>query len=49
MLTWRSFAGRSEELLTAAVSKQAIAEARETNPVPEDRRPELYARTVKKA
>lgn len=42
-------AGRSEELLTAAVGKQVIAEARETNPVLEDRRPELYARTVKKA
>jgi predicted amidohydrolase len=40
-------AGESAELLIADVDRQAIASARETNPVLEDRRPDLYAMPVK--
>ena len=39
-------AGQSEELLIANVDKQAIAEAREANPVLIDLRPDLYAKPV---
>ena len=35
-------AGKSTELLIADVDSQAIASARETNPVLNDRRPDLY-------
>ena len=41
-------AGKSEKLLIANVDKQALAEARETNPVLEDLRPDLYSKPVKK-
>ena len=40
-------AGKSTELLIADVDSQAIASARETNPVLNDRRPDLYAKPVK--
>ena len=39
-------AGLKEALLLADVDKTAIAAAKETNPVLEDLRPELYAKTV---
>lgn len=39
-------AGISEELLIADIDKNAIAEARETNPVLKDLRPDLYAKAI---
>jgi predicted amidohydrolase len=39
-------AGLTEELLLADIDKNSIAEARETNPVLKDLRPDLYAQTV---
>jgi len=39
-------AGKSEELVIADIDKNAIAEARETNPVLKDLRPDLYAKAV---
>jgi predicted amidohydrolase len=39
-------AGISEELLITDIDKNAIAEARETNPVLKDLRPDLYAKAV---
>jgi len=42
-------AGLTEELLLADIDKNAIAEARETNPVLKDLRPDLYAKTVTRA
>ena len=41
-------AEKSEQLLIADVDKQAIAAAREANPVLKDLRPNLYAKPVKK-
>ena len=42
-------AGLTEELLLADIDKTAIADARETNPVLKDLRPDLYAKTVTRA
>ena len=42
-------AGLTEELLIADVDKNAIAEARENNPVLKDLRPDLYFKSVIKA
>ena len=42
-------AGLTEELLLADIDKNAIAEARETNAVLKDLRPDLYAKTVTRA
>ena len=42
-------AGLTEALLLADIDKSTIAEARETNPVLSDLRPDLYAKTVTRA
>jgi predicted amidohydrolase len=41
-------AGKSEALLIADIGKNAISEARETNPILKDLRPTLYSKMVKK-